>query len=179
MDAARAREHLKTLRAAGVGRRTVADITGIAQSTLADVAAGRRQHLRALAEQAILDVTAEAGVNGATLVDASELLARLDAVRRDEGWSRLELGRQLGYARQPQFNTAQMTARNVARVQRFLRRLDAPLAPADARRAIGAALELPIPKACARLRRLAQRCKLAVPDADPWTMAAALRRQLP
>lgn len=182
VPAARARAHIEALRAEGVGLRTVADVSGVARSVLAALVSGQRTALRARSERAILDVSAEAGLNGAKLLPAEALLARLEAVRVARGWTRRELARRLGYQGNAlQFRPDRMTARNIARVERFLRQLDQPPpapSPKVVLRRVRELLALPNPwEGRDELADLARACGL--PDeGDPSTLAAAIRRHL-
>lgn len=121
VPATKARRHILRLRKAGVGRDTVADITGIAVSSICGLANGTRRHLRASSERALLAVTVAAGVNDATLVPAGDVLRRLEALRLEEGWSGSELARRLGYqSHHIQFGQT-ITAKSVQRLERFIR----------------------------------------------------------
>lgn len=118
VPAAPVRAHLRRLSAAGVGRRTVADISGVGASAIAELASGRKDQLRAMTAKRILAVTAEA-LNDSTLVLARPtwvLIRRLLA----EGFTLGELAWRLGYkTRALQLRRDRITARNAMRVARF------------------------------------------------------------
>lgn len=77
IDATLAREHMKQLEAAGIGLRTVADVTGLGRTMLTEVRAGRQPLIRARNAQAILKV--EAGITlDNTHVPAAETWARIN-----------------------------------------------------------------------------------------------------
>lgn len=125
VPAARARRHLDKLSAAGVGRDTVADIAGVGVTTLTAIRAGTKTRIRRTTERAILRVGADA-VNGATLVDATGVWGQIAKLLRDDGFTKAEIARRLGLKTPAlQFNRRRMTARTVARFERFLRRLNA------------------------------------------------------
>lgn len=60
VPAEKARRHLELLRTVGIGRRTVAQATGIAQSILTGIRSGKRRNLRARSERRILAVRKDA-----------------------------------------------------------------------------------------------------------------------
>ncbi len=91
--ATRARRHLLALRAAGTGRRAVAEASGVPASTVADVASGKKLHLRASTEARLLAV--EPVVQGGTLVPAGPTAALLADLER-RGWTEAELAARMG-----------------------------------------------------------------------------------
>lgn len=119
VDAAEVRKHLRRLSDAGVGRRTVADISGVGESAIAELANGSKRQLRAMTAKRILDVTAEAALNDATVVSAKPtwvLIRRLVA----EGFTLGELAVRLGCkTRALQLRRDRITARTALRVARF------------------------------------------------------------
>lgn len=128
VSATRARVHLIELGAAGVGRRTVADIAGVGETTLVLIKSGRKTQIRATNERAILRVTADA-TTGATLVPSEQVWRRLNELR-ELGFTKTELARHLGStASQPalQLKTVLVTARTALRVERMYQRLKADL----------------------------------------------------
>jgi len=94
VHATRARHALARLAAAGIGRRQVARISGIAHSTLHEIRQGRKRWIREETQRAILGV-APALAPGAIVVDGApvgqlhELIARLG--------SKAAVARALGY----------------------------------------------------------------------------------
>jgi hypothetical protein len=122
VPAARARAHLNALSAAGVGRRQVTDASGIAETTLQLIAAGRRTNLRARTERSILAVTTQALADHA-LVDAGPMWRLLDDLLAS-GYAKAELARALGYETGAiQFKRTQCTVRNAYDVERLHARL--------------------------------------------------------
>lgn len=92
----RARAHLRRLARAGVGRRTIADVSGVAQASILEIRLGRRTQIRRNTEAALLRVTSEAMV-GRRLVPAAKTWYRLRSLL-EQGFTRRELARRLGYA---------------------------------------------------------------------------------
>lgn len=120
IDAARARRHLARLSAAGVGRRTVADVAGVAQSIIAKIRAGRKMKIRRATERALLAVSI-AAARGGTLVDAAPTWRHV-AWLLSEGFTRGEIARRLGHKRAAlQIGRARVTRATAAAVQRLWR----------------------------------------------------------
>lgn len=111
VPAQRARAHMAALSTASVGRRQVADASGVADSILFKIISGERLKIRALTERAILAVTPAAAADHA-LIDAApswELLDDLLAV----GFSKADLARELGMKTPAlQINRSRVTVRN-------------------------------------------------------------------
>lgn len=126
VDAAPVRAHLARLSAAGVGRRTVADISGVPPSTVGEIAQGRQKNLRARTAAAIMRVTAEAIVGG-MLVPAAPAWARINELL-SLGFTRGEIALAIGMRQRAlQLNKHVITARNAHRVEQAYRRLMAML----------------------------------------------------
>jgi hypothetical protein len=123
VDAGRVREHMRKLSAAGVGRRKIADISGVAETVLQDIRNGSKTKIRARSERAILAVTAEAGLDDQTLL-AGQVAHRQIAELVALGFTRAELARRLGH-RAPalQYKTTKLRARTIARIDRLYREL--------------------------------------------------------
>jgi hypothetical protein len=122
VPAQRARAHLLELRAAGVGRRQVADASGVGEVIVANIGIGSRLNIRARTERAILAVTAKAVADGA-LVDARPTWKRLNQLLA-WGYTKAHLARELGYERAAiQIGRKQCTARNAYDVERVHERL--------------------------------------------------------
>lgn len=122
VDAAPARAHLLKLSRQGVGRRAVNAATDVALTVIQDIRSGKKTRIRARTEQLILGVT-PAMVSDRALVKPGRT-RKLIAELVDEGYSKAELARRLGYASQAlQFKPHRMTARNVARVETLYRSL--------------------------------------------------------
>ncbi len=122
VPASRARSHLLSLSRRGVGRRAVTAATDIADSVLHRIRQGTKLQIRARTERLILAVT--------PLVVADRALVKQGRTQQriaelvEEGYSKAELARRLGYASPAlQFKRHRMTARNVARVEALYRSL--------------------------------------------------------
>jgi len=122
ISAGRARRHLLALSRSGVGRRTVAEISGVPQSIVHQIKLGRRRRIRARTERRIFLVNSRA-MNQARLVPAHRtwrMIARL----LDEGFSKAEIARRLGYRTAAlQLRRTHITARTALRIERFYRRI--------------------------------------------------------
>lgn len=82
VPAAKARAHLQQLSAIGVGRRSVAAVSNLSATILAEINAGGRVNIRARTERAILAVTAAAAADHAR-VDATATWKMLNALIAD------------------------------------------------------------------------------------------------
>lgn len=120
VPAGRARAHLLKLSRRGVGRRAVQAACDVALTILQEVHSGRKTQIRRRTETRILAVTVDALSDGA-LIPAAHTHALIQRLL-EEGFTRAELARRLGY-RSPklQLNTPKVTAKNAARVERFYR----------------------------------------------------------
>lgn len=122
VPARRARNHLLRLSRAGVGRRTIADASGVSETVLQGIRSGRRRNCRAETERAVLAVTPNAARPGA-YIDAARTWKRIDAILARGGrkaWIAGALGRkrlalQLGRAR--------ITKRNADAIDALYRRV--------------------------------------------------------
>ena len=122
VDASRAREHVQRLSRAGVGKRAVAAASDVAVSVVSAVRSGRKTRIRARTERRLLAVTPEMVSDGA-LIKAGRALRLIDALT-EEGFSKAELARRLGYASPAlQFTRPRMRARSAARIQALHSRL--------------------------------------------------------
>lgn len=118
VSAEQTRLHILELSRNGVGRDVVADISGIAVSTISDISSGRQTNCRRMTERAILEVTSDA-ISGGKLVAAWETW-RMIRWLLNQGFTKGELALRLGYkTRNLQINRQRVTARTAARVQRF------------------------------------------------------------
>jgi hypothetical protein len=118
VSARRARRHMLALSRAGVGRRTVQQRTGIADSVLFKIRSGQRKQIRALTEKLILGVTKQ-DVRGSTHVPAGPTWQRIDWLL-SEGFTRTRLAALLGSkAKVPalQLNREYVTADTARRVK--------------------------------------------------------------
>lgn len=122
VDASRAREHLRALSKAGVGKRAVAAASDVAVSVVDAVRGGRKARIRARTERRLLAVTVEMMSDGA-LTSARPALQMIEALRT-EGFSKAELARRLGYASPAlQFKGTRMRARSAARIAALYSRI--------------------------------------------------------
>lgn len=119
VDAGPARAHLLSLSRAGVGRRAVAAASDVALSVIQQVRSGEKQLIRARTARRLLAVTPDM-VSDRALVKPGRTHQRIKHLVEEEGFSKAEIARRLGYARPAlQFKRGRMTARNVARVERL------------------------------------------------------------
>jgi len=122
VSSAAARAHLDALSAAGVGRRTVGDISGVSDSILSAIRRGTKTHVRARTEKAILAVTAEA-TGEAALVDAKPTWTKIRKLLR-EGFTRGEIAVRIGLkTRALQLGHERITAKSARRVERLYRQI--------------------------------------------------------
>jgi hypothetical protein len=122
VPADQARDHLKSLSRAGVGKRAVAASSDICMTVLQDIRTGKKRQIRARTARKILAVT-PAMVSDGALVKPGRTFRLIDELL-EEGFSKAELARRLGYRNQAlQFSRRRMTARNVARIERLYRSL--------------------------------------------------------
>jgi hypothetical protein len=95
VDAAPAREHLKKLSAAGVGRRAVHEATGVANTVLSDILSGRKLKVMARTSKEILGVDEGALADGAR-VPAWRTWRRINKILKC-GYSKSDIAKELGY----------------------------------------------------------------------------------
>lgn len=115
-----ARKHIARLSAAGVGRRTIADISGVAESIIQAIKTGRKTRIRARTEREILRATPEA-TNEATLVPAARTWTRIRRLLR-EGFTKGEISRRLGNKVPAlQLRRDRVTARTAHKVDKLYR----------------------------------------------------------
>ncbi len=117
-DAARA--HLKQLSRMGVGYKSVAAASDVAPSILFAIRSGAKTRIRASTERRILAVDGAAIADHA-LVPAGPTWKRIRELL-DEGFSKAELARRLGYQTPAlQLRRGQVLAASAAKVERFYR----------------------------------------------------------
>lgn len=119
-----ARAHLGWLSARGVDRRTVCDVSGVADTVLTEIISGRKTRIRARTERLIVAVTPQAAADGA-YINAAPTWRLLDELIAD-GYPRTALARALGStAKMPslQLSREQVTVRNAADVEKLHARL--------------------------------------------------------
>lgn len=120
VDAAPARAKIRALSRQHVGRRAVADAASVACSAIFAIRNGTKTQIRLSTERRILAVDAGARA-GASYVSARPTW-RLIGKLLEEGFTRTELARRLGYASPAlQLRTDRITARNALRVAKFYR----------------------------------------------------------
>jgi hypothetical protein len=123
VSADRARRHMLKLARLGVGRRSFAAATDVAESVLHDIRNGRKHKIRARTERKILAVTKACAPDSA-VVSARQTWRRLDALL-EEGFTKAGLSRLLGSkARWPKLQVGRDTCsvRTAARVEAIYRR---------------------------------------------------------
>jgi hypothetical protein len=118
IDASEARRHLRKLSAAGIGLRTVSDLSGIGRSTLQKIVQRKRLNIRKLNADRILAITTDA-VGAATTIPAKETWQRINWLL-SQGFTKTALAKRLGYqTRALQINKNRITARNAVKIERF------------------------------------------------------------
>ncbi len=116
------REHLLRLSSQGIGRDAVADVSGVAVSVISEIRTGRKQQIRKETERRILAVTVEAAFDKAN-IDAGPTW-RLIGELLEEGFTKAELARRLGYAVPAlPFRRERISARNARRIELLYRRV--------------------------------------------------------
>jgi hypothetical protein len=98
----------------------VAAATDLSETLLQDVRAGRRVQIRARTERKILAVSTAHRADHSHV--PAKLLWKQIGLLIQEGFSKAQLARQLGYKRALRFNSKTVTARNAERVARLYRR---------------------------------------------------------
>lgn len=98
-DAGRARRHLQQLAAAGLGKRTVAAITGLDVRTLYMIRSGRVRSIFRNTEERILGVEIAVDITRLRATCRVESGATRKRIARllEEGFTKKELARRLGY----------------------------------------------------------------------------------
>lgn len=97
VSAGRVRQHLRKLSRQGVGYKSVADACDVGHTTLLEIITGKNRRIRALAAKRILAVTEDAVADHAVV--SGERLLRLIEKLQEEGFTKAELARRLGYKR--------------------------------------------------------------------------------
>ncbi len=96
MPADRARAHIRVLSAFGVGSRRVAELSGLNDEHVRDIATGMTRSVRPLTEQRILRIPVDASSLAAgTAIDA-EITRRLVKALHARGWSPTAIAGELG-----------------------------------------------------------------------------------
>lgn len=121
VDAERARAHLFKLSRAGIGYKAVAAAADVAISVVAKIRSGERARIRASTERRILEVDRGAAADHTTV--PARRTWRLIARLLEEGFTKAELARRLGY-RTPalQFRRWRVLAATAMRVEQLYQR---------------------------------------------------------
>jgi hypothetical protein len=115
-----ARRHILRLSKQGVGRRAVAAASDVPASIIAQIRCGRRTQIRKQTLNRILEVT-NLAVSDAALVPAVKTWRQINTLL-EEGFSKAELARRLGFASPAlQLGKNRILARSAARVDRLFR----------------------------------------------------------
>jgi hypothetical protein len=122
VPADRARAHILQLSRQGVGYKAVASTAGVNKGIVLGIRTGTRTNLRKQSEARILAVDAQC-LSDAAVVPAAPTWSLIRELL-DEGFTKQELARRLGYTSpQLQFKRDTITARNASRVERFYRQI--------------------------------------------------------
>jgi hypothetical protein len=123
VEACAARRHMLKLARLGIGRRSIAAATDVAESVLHAIRTGRKRRIRARTERKILAVTKACAPDSAS-VSARKTWQRIEALL-EEGFTKTQLARMLGStARKPalQIGRDSCSVRTAARVEAIYRR---------------------------------------------------------
>lgn len=120
VSAAQTRQHIERLSAAGVGGKALAAASGISYTIIQLVKHGHRKQVRRRTEARILSVDGSARSDGALV--PSDQARRMIEHLVDEGYSKAQLARWLGYQRPALqfFRSKLITARTASRVERMV-----------------------------------------------------------
>jgi DNA-binding Xre family transcriptional regulator len=128
VDTARARRRIRALSKKGIGYKAVADAAGISHTIVMRIRAGTKKQIRLSTERRILALDEGARAD-ASLVDAGPTWKILDELLAEEGFTKTELARRLGYKRQaPSLQIkrgGKILARTAHKIERFYRMLNA------------------------------------------------------
>lgn len=120
VSATRARGHLRKLRKAGIGRRSVAIATDIGETILAEINTGKKKRIRARTERLILAVTPACAADGA-YVSAAKTWQQIRQLL-NEGFTKVRIAEAIGQKRALQLGKTRVTVRNAAAVDRLWRK---------------------------------------------------------
>ncbi|MCW5959306.1 MAG: hypothetical protein KIS76_04035 [Pyrinomonadaceae bacterium] len=122
VPADRARRHIAHLSKVGIGYKTVADIAGMAHSTVFKIQSGRRKNLRKQNESAILSID-ETALPDSALVDARPTWKKINWLL-EGGFTKKSLARALGYkAPAIQFRKSKIRAKTALKIEQFYNRI--------------------------------------------------------
>lgn len=122
----RARRHLRRLSKLGVGYKSVAAASSVATSICAEILSGAKKQIRLSTERALLRVDEGARAD-ASLVDAAPTWAILSKLLDEDGFTKRELARRLGFQGSSpalQIGRGKILARTAHKVERFYRMLN-------------------------------------------------------
>lgn len=126
VPADRSRKHLESLSAEGVGRHSVAAVTGLSESILFGIIKGTRRNCSTRNERKILAVEADLARGGRALVDASDTWRKLDSLI-GLGYTKTFLAAQLGRKGNPpqiQLRRDRITWANAVDVKKLVCRIE-------------------------------------------------------
>lgn len=123
VDCAAAIAHMKKLRKQGLGRRAIAESSGVPDSVLHELLQGRRRGIRARTERKIMAVTTDCRADHAT-IDARATWRLIDELLA-EGYTRTRLANELGQksGKPLQLGRSRVLVRTAAKVRAVHRRL--------------------------------------------------------
>jgi hypothetical protein len=111
VSAAEARKHILKLSRKGIGRRSIAEASDVAETVIAEIRSGKKQQIRARTARRILAVT-PAAIADHALVPAARAWRLINELL-EEGFTKAHIARELGYARPAlQLNRTTITAAN-------------------------------------------------------------------
>lgn len=118
------RDHLNLLSEHGIGRRTVAELTGVSETTLKRIRNGKRNGIRAMNARRILAINPTDRVNAAQLVSSRPVWTQIKWLL-SEGFTKGELALRLGHKKRNLHikRTDLVTAKTAMRVQKLYNQL--------------------------------------------------------
>lgn len=122
VPAEKARKKLLELSSKGVGRRAVARIANVGETTLQEVVSGKKRQVRAMTERAILSVDPQDARLPGSLVCAARYRRMVDELVQ-EGFSRKDLGRCLGLSTSLYIYRSEITWRTARRIEEIHREI--------------------------------------------------------
>lgn len=122
ISAENVQRHLLALSKAGIGRRTVADISGVGITAIVKLRNGTRTQCREATARAILAVGTDV-LTDAAIISVKPTL-RLVRLLVNEGFTHSQLANRLGYkSNSLQLNPSVITAKKANRIQKFYNRI--------------------------------------------------------
>lgn len=118
VQADKSRRHLEYLSRHGVGRRAVADASGVSCTVIAEIRSGSKANVRRETERKILAVTRDAHSDHA-LIPANRTKRQIEELI-SEGFTKAEIARRLGYKTKAlQISAGLITAKTATKIDRF------------------------------------------------------------